>query len=54
MNLTEQPEDVTWPETHYAFVEKVGPFMNTAPQAWQEARAFASASFGEERYHGSA
>jgi len=36
MNLTEQPEIVTWPETHYLFVEKIGPFQETAPQAWQE------------------
>lgn len=26
---------VIWPETHYVFVEKIGPFQNTAPQAWQ-------------------
>jgi DNA gyrase inhibitor GyrI len=37
MNLTEEPEIVTWPETHYVFVEKIGPFMTTAPQAWQAA-----------------
>lgn len=36
MNLTEHPEIVTWPETHYVFVEKIGPFQETAPQAWQE------------------
>jgi effector-binding domain-containing protein len=35
MNLTETPEIVTWPEIHYVFIEKVGPFQNTAPQAWQ-------------------
>jgi effector-binding domain-containing protein len=35
MRLTEVPEIVTWPETHYVFVEKTGPFMDTAPQAWQ-------------------
>jgi effector-binding domain-containing protein len=35
MNLTQVPEIVTWPETHYVFLEKVGPFQNTAPQAWQ-------------------
>lgn len=40
MNLTEQPEIVNWPETHYVFVEKVGPFMNTAQQAWQNAHEF--------------
>lgn len=37
MSLTEQPEIVNWPETHYVFVEKIGPFMNTAQQAWQSA-----------------
>jgi DNA gyrase inhibitor GyrI len=36
MNLTEDPEIVNWPETHYVFVEKIGPFVNNAPQAWQE------------------
>lgn len=36
MNLTEQPEKVTWPGTHYVFVERTGPFQNTAPQAWKD------------------
>jgi|SRR5271157_3166301 len=36
MNLTEEPEIVTWPETHYVYLERIGPFMKTAPQAWQE------------------
>jgi DNA gyrase inhibitor GyrI len=36
MKLTEEPEIVAWPETHYVFIEKIGPFQNTAPQAWQE------------------
>jgi len=36
MNLTQEPELVQWPETHYVFVEKIGPFSQTAPQAWQE------------------
>jgi effector-binding domain-containing protein len=36
INLTQEPEIVTWPETHYVFIEKIGPFQNTAPQAWQE------------------
>lgn len=35
MKLDEVPEIVTWPETHYAFIEKIGPFQETAPQAWQ-------------------
>ena len=36
LKLTEVPEVITWPETHYVFIEKVGPFQNTAPQAWQQ------------------
>jgi len=40
MNLNEHPESVTWPATHYVFVEKIGPFKDTAQQAWQEVRSF--------------
>jgi DNA gyrase inhibitor GyrI len=36
MNLTETPEVVQWPRTHYVFVEKIGPFQETAMAAWQE------------------
>jgi DNA gyrase inhibitor GyrI len=36
LQLTQQPETVTWPETHYVYIEKIGPFQDTAPQAWQE------------------
>jgi effector-binding domain-containing protein len=35
MKLDEDPVIVTWPETHYVFIEKTGPFQNTAPQTWQ-------------------
>jgi effector-binding domain-containing protein len=34
MNLNETPVPVSWPETHYLFLEKVGPFQTTAPAAW--------------------
>ena len=43
MNLTEEPEIVQWPETHYVFVERVGPFLENAGQAWQSAHQFAPA-----------
>jgi len=36
LNLTTRPETVTWPVTHYVFIEKIGPFIETAPAAWQE------------------
>jgi len=36
LQLTQHPETVTWPETHYVYIEKIGPFQDSAPQAWQE------------------
>lgn len=39
MRLTEIPEIVQWPETHYVFIEKVGPFVKAAPEAWQSVHA---------------
>jgi DNA gyrase inhibitor GyrI len=34
MNLTEKAETINWPITHYIYFEKIGPFHETAPQAW--------------------
>jgi predicted transcriptional regulator YdeE len=34
--LTTTPETTLLPEKHYVFIEKVGPFMTNAPQAWQD------------------
>jgi DNA gyrase inhibitor GyrI len=36
MQLNELPEIVTWPEMRYVFVEKIGAFIDKAPEAWQE------------------
>jgi DNA gyrase inhibitor GyrI len=36
LRLTEVPEVMNWPEAHFIFIEKVGPFQNTASQAWQQ------------------
>jgi hypothetical protein len=36
MQLDETPEIVTRAQMHYIFVEKMGAFLDTAPQAWQE------------------
>jgi DNA gyrase inhibitor GyrI len=36
MNLTLEPEIVTRPETYYVFLERIGPFQNTASRAWQD------------------
>lgn len=40
MKLTEKPQLIQWPRSHYVFVEKTGPFLQTAPAAWQELHAF--------------
>ena len=37
MNLTLTAEIVTFPASHYVFVEKIGPFMQNAGAAWTEA-----------------
>jgi effector-binding domain-containing protein len=42
MNLTEEPEVVTWPKTQYVFVEKTGAFPKIAPEAWQTVHSFSS------------
>ncbi len=43
VDLTREPDTVNWPETHYVFVEKIGPFHQSAPQAWQEAHRLTAA-----------
>jgi effector-binding domain-containing protein len=35
VNLTETPEIVEWPKTHYVFVERIGPFQTNAREAWE-------------------
>lgn len=37
--LNENHEVMYWPETHYLFIEKKGPFSETAGAAWQELHA---------------
>jgi effector-binding domain-containing protein len=39
MNLTEEPEIVDWPASHYVFVEKRGFIPKIAPEAWQTAHS---------------
>jgi predicted transcriptional regulator YdeE len=36
MNLSKNPDVINWPSTHYVCIEKIGPFMETARQAWGE------------------
>ena len=52
MNLTETPEIISWPETHYVFVERVGPFMTNAPEAWGQAHGHLAALMESSRIQG--
>jgi effector-binding domain-containing protein len=36
MNLTEKPDTLHWPESHYVYIERIGPFQENAPAAWAE------------------
>jgi DNA gyrase inhibitor GyrI len=36
MKLTKKPSRVAWPAIHYVFIEKIGPFQETAPAAWNK------------------
>ncbi|UOF00636.1 GyrI-like domain-containing protein [Bdellovibrio reynosensis] len=36
MKLTETPDTVNWPATYYVYIEKKGPFQETAMKAWKE------------------
>ena len=52
VKLNEQPELVTWPEMHYVFVERIGPFMENAGAAWQQAHTLVPALSENNRIMG--
>lgn len=47
MALNEFAEIVTWPPTHYVYIERSGPFQETAPKAWTELHALMDLIAGE-------
>jgi predicted transcriptional regulator YdeE len=52
LRLTEHPELVTWPEMHYVFVERIGPFMENAGAAWQQAHSLVAALLENNKISG--
>ncbi len=36
MKLTKTPKKVKWPKIHYVYIEKIGPFQNTAQKCWMQ------------------
>lgn len=43
LGLNEKYDSLTFPATHYVYIEKIGPFQETAPKAWQEIHQFKEA-----------
>ena len=39
MHVTVTPVKITWPKIHYVYIEKIGPFKETAPACWHELQA---------------
>ena len=35
MQLTHEPKPISWPKTHYVYIENIGPFQATAAKAWK-------------------
>src|SRR5262250_1362634 len=52
LKLTMTPDTVIWPETHYVFVEKVGPFQDTAQKAGRELHTLTPAIAGHNQITG--
>lgn len=40
LQLTNEPETVHWPESHFVFVERVGNIAQNAQQAWKAVEAY--------------
>jgi predicted transcriptional regulator YdeE len=54
LNLTQEPETVTWPETHYVFVERIGNIPDNAQKVWKTAEDFAPAIGAHNQITGAA
>jgi predicted transcriptional regulator YdeE len=54
LNLTNEPETVEFPATHYVFVERVGNIPANAPGAWQTVQKFAPALMAHNQITGAA
>ncbi len=52
MKLTKIPKMVVWSESHYVFIEKVGSFQKTAPQAWNSLHKLVSKISEENKITG--
>jgi predicted transcriptional regulator YdeE len=54
IQLTQEPETIDFPATHYVFVERVGNIPANAPGAWQTVQKFAPALMAHSQIRGAA
>ena len=54
LNLAHEPETVTFPASHYVFIERVGNIPANAPQAWHAAEKFAAVLSQQNQITGAA
>ncbi len=54
IHLTQEPEIVDFPATHYVFVERAGNIPANAPGAWQTVQKFAPALMAHNQIRGAA
>jgi predicted transcriptional regulator YdeE len=54
VNLTQEPETVTFPEAHYVFIERIGNIPANAPQTWHTVEKFAPVLMQQNQITGAA
>lgn len=54
LQLTHEPGTVTWPESHFVFVERVGSIPENAPQAWKAVQAIVAKIMAKNQISGAA
>ena len=54
INLTQEPETIDFPPTHYVFIERIGNIPANAPQAWKTVEPFAATLMAQNQITGAA
>jgi predicted transcriptional regulator YdeE len=54
INLTQEPETIDFPATHYVFIERIGNIPANAPQAWKTVEPFAATLMAQNQITGAA
>jgi len=54
LNLTNEPETIDFPATHYVFIERIGSIPANAPEVWKTVEKFASTLIQHNQITGAA